>query len=266
MDVWVVPIWVLLWIVMLWILFSQILLLKYSWFTTLYQFLMDSKVIQLYINIYFFFSIFFPIIVYYKILNIGPCAIQQVLVVYFIYCRCLVMKSCLTLLWLHGLSSRPPGPSVHCTSQARILEWAAISFSRRSSWPRDRTQVSWTGKWVLYHCTTGKPTYKWCPVMFVFLSNTLHFLWSSLDPSTLLWIALFHSSYGWVAFHCVCINHIFFIHPTVNGHLGRSHVLAIVNSAAAINILFFSFSCHTWDLSFLTRDWTHAPCIGSTES
>ena len=108
MDVWVVPMWVLLWIVMLWILFSQILLLKYSWFTTLYQFLMDSKVIQLNINMFFFFSIFFPIIIYYKILNIGPCAIQQVLVVYFTYCRCLVTKSCLTLLWLHGLSSARP--------------------------------------------------------------------------------------------------------------------------------------------------------------
>ena len=35
-----------------------------------------------------------------------------------------------------------PGSSVHGTSQARILEWVAISFSRRSSWPRDWTQVS----------------------------------------------------------------------------------------------------------------------------
>ena len=36
----------------------------------------------------------------------------------------------------------PPGSSVHGIIQARILEWAAIPFSRRSSWPRDRTQVS----------------------------------------------------------------------------------------------------------------------------
>ena len=35
-----------------------------------------------------------------------------------------------------------PGSSVHGILQARILEWAAISFSRRSSQPRDRTQVS----------------------------------------------------------------------------------------------------------------------------
>ena len=31
---------------------------------------------------------------------------------------------------------------VHGISQARILEWVATSFSRRSSWPRDWTRVS----------------------------------------------------------------------------------------------------------------------------
>ena len=36
----------------------------------------------------------------------------------------------------------PPGPSVHGIFQARILEWVAISFSRRSSRPRDQTCVS----------------------------------------------------------------------------------------------------------------------------
>ena len=32
--------------------------------------------------------------------------------------------------------------SVHGIFQARVLEWVAISFSRGSSWPRDRTWVS----------------------------------------------------------------------------------------------------------------------------
>ena len=36
----------------------------------------------------------------------------------------------------------PPGSSVHVIFQARILKWKAISFSRASSGPRDRTQVS----------------------------------------------------------------------------------------------------------------------------
>ena len=35
-----------------------------------------------------------------------------------------------------------PGSSVHGTLQARILEWVFTPFSRGSSWPRDRTQVS----------------------------------------------------------------------------------------------------------------------------
>ena len=47
-----------------------------------------------------------------------------------------------------------PGSSVHGISQARILEWVAISFSRGSSQPRDQThisQVSYIGRRVLYH-------------------------------------------------------------------------------------------------------------------
>ena len=38
--------------------------------------------------------------------------------------------------------------TVHGILQARILEWAAILFSRRSSQPRDRIQVS--RRWILY--------------------------------------------------------------------------------------------------------------------
>ena len=36
----------------------------------------------------------------------------------------------------------PPGSSVRGISQARILEWGAIPFSRGSSQPRDQIQVS----------------------------------------------------------------------------------------------------------------------------
>ena len=54
----------------------------------------------------------------------------------------------------------PPGSSVHGILQARILEWVSISFSRGSSLPRDRTQVSciagrcfnlWTTREAQYH-------------------------------------------------------------------------------------------------------------------
>ena len=53
---------------------------------------------------------------------------------------CLVTKSCPTLCDLMDCS--PPGSSVYGISQARILEWVAISFSRKSSRPRDLTRVS----------------------------------------------------------------------------------------------------------------------------
>ena len=47
-----------------------------------------------------------------------------------------------------------PGSSVHGTLQAGILEWAAMPSSSRSSWPRDRTCVSYVsciGRPVLDH-------------------------------------------------------------------------------------------------------------------
>ena len=49
-------------------------------------------------------------------------------------------QSCLTL-W-DPMDCSPSGSSVHGILQTRILEWAVISFSRRSSRPRDQTQVS----------------------------------------------------------------------------------------------------------------------------
>ena len=56
---------------------------------------------------------------------------------------CLCAKSlqlCLTLC--NPMDCSPSGSSVHGTSQARILEWVAISYFRGSSQPRDRTRVS----------------------------------------------------------------------------------------------------------------------------
>ena len=43
---------------------------------------------------------------------------------------------------LQPLDYNPPGSSVHGISQARILEWVAISFSRGYSWPRNGTLIS----------------------------------------------------------------------------------------------------------------------------
>ena len=50
-------------------------------------------------------------------------------------CRCLVAVSN-----SYATPWTPPGSSVHAISQASILEWVAIPFSRGSSWPRDQTR------------------------------------------------------------------------------------------------------------------------------
>ena len=48
----------------------------------------------------------------------------------------------------------PRSTSLRGILWARILEQIAISFSRGSSPPRDRTHVSCTGRWILYHQST----------------------------------------------------------------------------------------------------------------
>ena len=48
----------------------------------------------------------------------------------------------------------PPGSSVHGISQARMLEWVAISYSRGSPWPRDWTSVPCISRQILYHWAT----------------------------------------------------------------------------------------------------------------
>ena len=72
----------------------------------------------------------------------------------------------------------PPGSSVHGIFQARVLEWVAISFSRKSSRPRDWTQVS---------CIVGRRFAIWVTreVCRKHLSSELDFL-HCRHPGTLL--------------------------------------------------------------------------------
>ena len=51
----------------------------------------------------------------------------------------------------------PPGSSIHGISQARILDWAAISYSRGSFQHRDPTCVSRTGRFLTIE-PPGEPT------------------------------------------------------------------------------------------------------------
>ena len=71
---------------------------------------------------------------------------------------CLVTQSCPTV-W-DPVDCNPPGSSFHGILQARILEWVAISFSRGSSWPRDRTWISLFSWQILYHWATWEALHR----------------------------------------------------------------------------------------------------------
>ena len=73
---------------------------------------------------------------------------------------CSVSKSCLTLY--NPMDCGPPGSSVHRISQARILEWVAISFSRGSSWPRGWTRGSCQISCIAGRFLTTEPPGKPC--------------------------------------------------------------------------------------------------------
>ena len=60
-----------------------------------------------------------------------------------------VTQSCPTLCDSMDCCLR--GSSTHGIFQVRVLEWAATSFSRGSSWPRDRTWVSRIANRCFYH-------------------------------------------------------------------------------------------------------------------
>ena len=83
-----------------------------------------------------------------------------------------VAQLCLTLC--DPVDCSLPGSSVRGILQARVLERVAISFSRGSSWPRDRTQVSrivgrrftiWATREVLYEVHQIRSVTKSCPTL-----------------------------------------------------------------------------------------------------
>ena len=69
------------------------------------------------------------------------------------------LQSCLTLY--DPIDSSPPGSPIPGILQARTLEWVAISFSKRSSQPRNWTHISyisWIGRQILYQLSQwGSP-------------------------------------------------------------------------------------------------------------
>ena len=66
-------------------------------------------------------------------------------------CECVHTQLCLTLC--NPMDCSPPGSSVYGILQAKILEWVAISFSRRSSQPGTEpiSPALQADFWLLHH-------------------------------------------------------------------------------------------------------------------
>ena len=82
----------------------------------------------------------------------------------------------------------PMGYTVHVILQARILEWVAVPFSRGSSKPRDRTQVSCIAGRFFATEPSGKPNPPYdpaTPLLGIFHEKTI--IEKDMYPSVLAW-------------------------------------------------------------------------------
>ena len=105
-------------------------------------------------------------------------------------------------LFVTPMDCSPPCSSVHGIFQARVVEWVAISFSRGSSWPRDRTQVSRIVSKTLYRLShQGSPVNiqvmcQWCLYATIILSmfrlNLSNYFCVSTIIFTIGWLEIVH--------------------------------------------------------------------------
>ena len=137
---------------------------------------------------------------------------KSLLRIYFLYeSESEVAPSCRTLC--NSMDCSLTGSSsVHGIFQARILEWVAISFSRRSSPPRNRARVS--------HIVGTRFTI-WATREIYFLYSSLYLPISNLNLSLLL-LALFKTTSFFLCYICLLILFIdlfvLFLDGTYNGH------------------------------------------------
>ena len=136
---------------------------------------------------------------------IGTGFCQMLYLCQIIFC-CLVAKLCPALF--DPVDCDPPGSSVHGTSEARRLEWIAISFSRASSPPK--ALLHWqAGSLPLRHQRTVKVA-QLCPTLCNPMDYRVHgilqsrrlewvaFLFSRGSPQPRNWTGLSHIAGGFL--------------------------------------------------------------------
>ena len=150
--------------------------------------------------------------------------------------------SCVQLLWPHGLYSLSVS-SVHGNLQARILKWVAISFSRGSSRPRDRTLIS---------CIAGRRLKTVFPY-FLLGQGYMTLLTFPNDWSSLMWpSSLFCLAAGEVLVAQACL--------TLFDPMACSPWSSSVHGIFQARILEWIAIPFSRGFS-LPRDWTRVSCI-----
>ena len=123
----------------------------------------------------------------------------------------------------------PPGFSVHGV----LLEWVAISFSRGSSWPKDRTQVS---------CIAGRRFTLWATreahthnlyVFFLFLI----FIFTLFYSTILYW---FCHTLTWIHHECTWVPN-----PEPPSHL-PPHIISLEHPRAPAPSILYPVSSIDW--------------------
>ena len=87
------------------------------------------------------------------------------------------LLSCFRRVWVcDPMDASPTGSSGHEILQVRVLEWVAMTSSRRSSWPRGWTQVSHIAFFTIW--TTKEAQEYWSGSLSllqgIFLTQELH--------------------------------------------------------------------------------------------
>ena len=124
-----------------------------------------------------------------------------------------------------------PGFSVHGIFQARVLEWVAISFSRGSSWPRDRTQVSYIADRRFTLWATNSPLYIYISSFFFFFLVLFIYLFYF---TILYW---FCHTLTWIHHGCTRVPH-----PEPPSHLSPHPIPLGHPSAPALSTLYHALN------------------------
>ena len=140
-----------------------------------------------------------------------------------------------------------PRSSIHGIFQVRVLEWVAISFSRRSSWPRDRTHISRIvgRRKVVWYCTSIILQLKKKKIIFTNFVCHIH-------PT--------NCKYVYVLCHPLCHHgyYIFCVSETKSFICTLSFVLLFLRHITLKTFSFFfsiiNFSIHTKSISSIYKD------------